>query len=219
MAEVRWHVLTIGHLSRNKFWGESDDQAYRAPLCTSTLIKLGDRTIVVDPGCAPNEMAHVLHQRTGLRPEAVDTVFLTHFHGDHRVGITAFPQARWCMAAYEIQAWTAQVAPDWQVPDKLDTMSRVIQRGLQLKAGAMAKPISKEIKDEIITKIKTEGISGAEAARRYGVNVKNIYRWLADGVGGTSSQTLEFNRLKRENQQLKQLIGQLLLDQERGKKD
>ncbi len=112
MAEVRWHVLTIGHLSRNKFWGESDDQAYRAPLCTSTLIKLGDRTIVVDPGCAPNEMAHVLHQRTGLRPEAVDTVFLTHFHGDHRVGITAFPQARWCMAASEIQAWTAQVAPD-----------------------------------------------------------------------------------------------------------
>jgi hypothetical protein len=30
---------------------------------------------------------------------------------------------------------------------------------------------------------------------------------------------LEFNRLKRENQQLKQLIGQLLLDHERGKKD
>ena len=38
----------------------------------------------------------------------------------------------------------------------------------------MAKPIPKELKDEIITKIKVEGISGAEAARRYGVNVKNI---------------------------------------------
>jgi transposase len=83
----------------------------------------------------------------------------------------------------------------------------------------MAKPISKELKDEIITKIKVEGLSGAEAARRYGINVKNIYRWLADGVSGTSSQVLEINRLKRENQQLKQLIGQLLLDHERGKKD
>ena len=82
----------------------------------------------------------------------------------------------------------------------------------------MAKPISKELKDEILTKIKTEGLSGAEAARRYGVNVKNIFRWLTDGVGGTSSQVLELNRLKRENQQLKQLIGQLFLDHERGQK-
>ncbi len=82
----------------------------------------------------------------------------------------------------------------------------------------MAKPIPKELKDEIITKIKVEGLSGAEAARRYGVNVKNSYRWLADGLGGTSSHTLELNRLKRENQHLKQRIGQLLLDHERGKK-
>ncbi len=83
----------------------------------------------------------------------------------------------------------------------------------------MAKPMPKELKDEILTKITVEGLSGAEAARRYGINVKNIYRWLADGVSRTSSQVLELNRLKRENQQLKQLIGQLLLDHERGKKD
>lgn len=82
----------------------------------------------------------------------------------------------------------------------------------------MAKPILKDLKDEIITKIKVEGISGAEAARRYGIHVKNIYRWLTDGVGGTSRQVLELNRLKRENQQLKQLIGQLLLDHERKKR-
>ncbi len=112
MPEVRWHVLTIGHLSRNTFWGESDDRAYRAPLCTTTLIQHGGRTIVVDPGCPPDEMVRVLHQRTGLRPKAVDTVFLTHFHADHRVGLTAFRQARWCMAAPEIAAWTEQVALD-----------------------------------------------------------------------------------------------------------
>lgn len=57
----------------------------------------------------------------------------------------------------------------------------------------MAKSIPKELKDEILTKIKVEGLSGAEAARRYGINVKNIYRWLADGVGGSSSHVLELN--------------------------
>ena len=112
MPDARWHILTIGHLSRNKFWGESDDRPHRVPLCTSTLIQHDGRTIVVDPGCPPNEMVRVLDGRTGLQPSAVDMVFLTHFHGDHHVGITAFPQARWCMAAPEIQAWTAQVAPD-----------------------------------------------------------------------------------------------------------
>lgn len=112
MSDIRWHILTIGHVSRNKFWGESDDQAYRAPLCTSTLIQVDDRTIVVDPSCEAAEMVRVLDQRTGLKPEAVDTVFLTHFHGDHRVGLTAFPNARWRMAAADIESWTAQVAPD-----------------------------------------------------------------------------------------------------------
>ena len=38
-VDVRWDVLTIGHLSRNRYWGEADDRAYREPLCTSTLIR------------------------------------------------------------------------------------------------------------------------------------------------------------------------------------
>lgn len=82
----------------------------------------------------------------------------------------------------------------------------------------MATVISKEVKEEVISKIKAEGITGAEAARRYGINVKNIYRWLAEGAGGTGSQIFAINRLKRENQYLKQIIGQLLLEKERGKK-
>jgi len=77
----------------------------------------------------------------------------------------------------------------------------------------------KELKEEIISKIKTEGISGMEAGRRYGVNVKNIYRWLSAGVGGARGSELEINRVKRENKELKQLVGQLLFEKERGKKD
>jgi DNA-directed RNA polymerase specialized sigma24 family protein len=52
-------------------------------------------------------------------------------------------------------------------------------------------PIPKQIKEEVITKIKAEGLTGAEAARRYGINVKNIYRWLSDGLEGTQSHILQ----------------------------
>lgn len=33
-----FHILTIGHLSRNRYWGESDSIAYRRALATCTLI-------------------------------------------------------------------------------------------------------------------------------------------------------------------------------------
>jgi transposase-like protein len=75
---------------------------------------------------------------------------------------------------------------------------------------------TKERKEEVINAIKSEGITGAEAGRRYGISVKNIYRWLAEGTGGSNSQLLEINRIKRENASLKQIIGELML--ERGKK-
>lgn len=78
----------------------------------------------------------------------------------------------------------------------------------------------KELKEEIINKIKSEGITGVEASNRYGINVKNIYRWLSQGISGeTHGQILENNRLKRENKQLKQIIGQLLFEKEKGKKN
>lgn len=78
---------------------------------------------------------------------------------------------------------------------------------------------TKEFKEEIIGKIITEGISGVEAAKRYGIHVKNIYRWLSDGIAGSSSEALEINRLKRENKQLKELIGTFVIEKERGEKD
>jgi len=105
VVDIRWDILTIGHLSRNKFWGESDQQAYRAARCTCTLLRVSAQTIIVDPSCPPEEMIEVLDRRTGLAPSAVDTVFLTHFHGDHRYGIEAFPHARWVMAREEIDDW------------------------------------------------------------------------------------------------------------------
>lgn len=77
----------------------------------------------------------------------------------------------------------------------------------------------KELKEEIINKIKTEGITAVEAAKRYGIDVNNIYRWVSSGISGARGNLFEVNRLKRENRELKQIIGELLFEKERGKKN
>ncbi len=99
---ITWAVLTIGHLSRNRFWGEDDSRGRRGPLCTSVLIRTGEAVILVDPSLPPAEMPGLLDRRAGLTPDAVTHVFLTHFHGDHRFGLEAFPDARWLMPDAEI---------------------------------------------------------------------------------------------------------------------
>lgn len=70
--------------------------------------------------------------------------------------------------------------------------------------------ISKEIKDEIITKIKHDGLSVADAGTQYGISPQTIYGWLGTKARGTVS-VLEHNKLKRENEQLKQIIGDLTI--------
>lgn len=95
----RFTILTLGCLSRNRYWGEEDAKSYRRALCTSTLIETpqGAR-ILVDPAVSGAALAQVLDERCGLRPEAVDYVYVTHRHGDHYVGMADLPRAVWLAA-------------------------------------------------------------------------------------------------------------------------
>jgi glyoxylase-like metal-dependent hydrolase (beta-lactamase superfamily II) len=95
------HILTIGWLPRNKFWGETENRLYHDFVCTSTLIR-GKINVVVDPSMPPEQMAKVLYDRSGLRPDAIDAVFITHAHGDHFTGIEVFERADWFMNKIEI---------------------------------------------------------------------------------------------------------------------
>lgn len=70
--------------------------------------------------------------------------------------------------------------------------------------------ISTEIKDEIIKKIKHDGLSVVDAAKQYGISDKTIYNWLGTKARGTVS-ILEHNKVKKENEQLKQIIGDLTI--------
>ena len=68
--------------------------------------------------------------------------------------------------------------------------------------------ISKEVKDQILKRIKDEGVSVTQAAEEHGISTKTIYGWLTKGVSGNPSWT-QVAKLKKENKALLELVGQL----------
>jgi transposase len=76
--------------------------------------------------------------------------------------------------------------------------------------------ISNEVKQEILSKVKS-GQSVKQIAGQYGVSDRTIYAWLKKGVVDNVS-TLEFGRLKKENQILKEIVGALTIELEKLKK-
>lgn len=81
----------------------------------------------------------------------------------------------------------------------------------------MYKRIPKEIKEEILGKVKT-GEKVSELASIYGISTKTIYDWLNSESSPSSISVLKYNKLKRENEELKRIIGKLTLDMSRGEK-
>lgn len=80
----------------------------------------------------------------------------------------------------------------------------------------MFAPIAKEVKDEILEKIK-RGEKVLALSQQYGISEKTIYTWLRKKALGTVS-LLKYNQLKNENEQLKQIIGVLSLELSKTKK-
>ncbi len=101
--EVAWRQLTLGHLSRNKFWGEDPDTQYHSVVASSTLLRDGDINILVDPTLPAGEMERRLRLYCGLGLEDIDIVFATHFHTDHRVDAEKYPRAKLYMSAESVQ--------------------------------------------------------------------------------------------------------------------
>ena len=70
--------------------------------------------------------------------------------------------------------------------------------------------ISKEIKDEILDKIKNQGLTVLKASEHYGVSTVSIYKWLGQGVTSQPSWK-QFNKLQKENKMLFELVGELTM--------
>lgn len=77
--------------------------------------------------------------------------------------------------------------------------------------------IPKEIKEQVLKRIKEEGITVSQAASDAGISAKTIYNWMRNKTVSDSS-ILEISRLKRENKELLEIIGELTHDLSKTKK-
>lgn len=80
------------------------------------------------------------------------------------------------------------------------------------------KIIAPEIKAEILAKVKS-GEKVLALASQYGISDKTIYTWLRTTTGEQVVSLVQHNRLKRENEELKKLVGEISLALSLGKKN
>lgn len=80
----------------------------------------------------------------------------------------------------------------------------------------MFKVVSKEVKDEILEKIRT-GVPVTKISEQYGISGKTIYNWLRKTVDEPINLR-ELQKLRKENAALKEIIGELLIEKEMLKK-
>lgn len=71
--------------------------------------------------------------------------------------------------------------------------------------------ISADVKKQIMERIKEGGTSISQIADEHGISNRTIYGWLSKGATATPSW-IEFNKLRKENAALKELIGKLTYD-------
>ncbi len=95
-------IISIGTLSRNPFWDETG--VVRPSHATTTLIRDGQTSILVDPSVPVELLTHRLDERLGLGPQQIDVVFLTNFRPVHRRSLTLFSDAEWLISEAERRA-------------------------------------------------------------------------------------------------------------------
>ncbi len=70
--------------------------------------------------------------------------------------------------------------------------------------------IAPEVKEQIINRIKNDGVTVSQAAKDHGVSEVSIYSWIANKTEGEVSLS-DYLKIKRENDQLKMLLGEITL--------
>jgi len=70
--------------------------------------------------------------------------------------------------------------------------------------------IAPEVKEQIINRIKNEGVTVSQAAKDHGVSEQTIYNWIGAKTDGGPS-IMEIAKLRKENDELLKLVGILTL--------
>lgn len=78
--------------------------------------------------------------------------------------------------------------------------------------------IDPNVKLEILDNVRNNGMSVSEAVAKYGVRSRTIYGWLKkEVVGSDRNLILENNRLKKEIEQLYNMLGRATVELKRPK--
>ena len=139
---ANYHVSGIIYGAHNK--------GYRKlPYCYA-LIKGNGHVAMVDVGYNHKEYGEVLAKRfgvegwqspryvlgkCGVRPEDVDTVFVTHSHFDHFGNVEDFPNAKFYIQEREISKWVWAMS----LPERMHWMMTAVDPGDILRAVNLAK--------------------------------------------------------------------------------
>ena len=84
MPQVRVDVISIGTLSRNLLWKETEP--VRTAHATCTLVRTDKRNILVDPGLPGQVLAARLYERAGLKVDAIDTIEFEDVSYEYELG-------------------------------------------------------------------------------------------------------------------------------------
>jgi len=76
----------------------------------------------------------------------------------------------------------------------------------------MATSIPNDIQEQILARVREGKDKVSVIAEQHGISSRTIYGWLSKGVSGGNRDWLDNNRLRKENAQLKQMIGELMLE-------
>ena len=79
------------------------------------------------------------------------------------------------------------------------------------------KYVSADIKKQILERLRNDGMPVAQLAEEHGISSRTIYGWLSKGASAAPTW-LVLNKLKRENQALRELIGVLTYEKSMAQK-
>jgi transposase len=82
----------------------------------------------------------------------------------------------------------------------------------------MAQYISPEQRAKILSSIKDEGMSIPDAAKTFLIREDTVKKWMRRQTKNGHTSSTEVQRLKQENQELKAIIGEMILHQKMKKK-
>jgi transposase-like protein len=79
----------------------------------------------------------------------------------------------------------------------------------------MAQHVSAEQRAKILSSIKDEGVSITEAAKQFLITEDTIKKWMRKQSKNGHTSSTEVQRLKQENQFLKIIIGDMILEKKK----